>query len=365
MNRLSRKTLGLITLVIILVLIAIALFVKFDYKVKGPVRLVAYSEWTLNNVEKDKLITNHIQNGNKNQHDMTLFHFQRPDFVQFALNSDLHIGDVVEQGAMIAHFVSSEDAMLIATLKGSLQQAQANLSALSVGEKQAFQQEASQALSYAKAELAAYEPILNRAKELHARKLISDQELEITQSQYDLYKINVSVQEARLQSVKTGQKQEAISVIEAQVQSIADQLAIYQGKLNASTIKTPVRGMLVKPNRTLAELCHICELDSMIVEMPVEASEIQNIHIGAPMVVNVSGSKTVELQVAAIDHSATMVMLQPMYIVSAVLPNLDYHIKHGMTGQAEISAGKSTLWNMLAESWTSFRFNKYYSGTVL
>ena len=225
-------------------------------------------------------------------------------------------------------------------------------------EKQAFQQEASQALTYAKAEVAAYEPVLERAKMLHEKNLISDQELEVTQAQYDLYTINVSVQEARLQSVKTGQKEEAILVIEAQAKAVSNQLDIYQEKLDAAAIKSPVKGMLVQPDRTNAELCHICELDSMIVQMPVKASEVKNIGIGAPMIVNVSGTENVELYVSGIDYGATMVMAQPMYIVSAVLPNPDYSIKHGMTGNVEITTGKSTLLKMLAESWTSFRFNK-------
>ncbi len=358
MNKLSRKTLGLVTLVILAMLIAVALLVKFDYKVKGPARLVAYSEWTLSNVEQDKLIGSHVCNGQHKQHNMTLFHFQRPDFVRFHLNSDLRIGDIVEAGALIAQFNSSEDAMLLAGTQGSLDEAEANLAALSVGEKPAFQQEASQALTYAKAELAAYEPVLKRAKELHTKNLISDQELEITQAQYDLYEINVSVQEARLQSVKTGQKEEAISVIEAQVQAISDQLAIYQEKLNAAAIKSPVNGMLIQPDRALAELCHICELDSMIVQMPVKASEVKNIEYGAPMAVNISGSENIELKVTGINYGATMVMGQPMYIVSAVSPNPGYKIKHGMTGNVEIITGKTTLLNMLAESWTSFRFNK-------
>lgn len=346
------------TVGILLVLIVIALFVKFDYKIKGPARLVAYSEWTLSNLEQDKLIGDHIYNGIKNQNDMELFHFQRPDFVRFSLNSELQIGDIVEAGEMVAHFMSSNDAIELAELKGSLEQARANLAALSVGEKQAYQQEASEALTYAKAELAAYEPVLKRTEELHAKKLVSDQELEIAQAQYDLYKINVSVQEARLRSVKTGQKEETISVIEAQAKAVANQLEIFQQKLDAASIKSPVRGMLVQPDRVKAELCHICELDSMIVQMPVKASEIKNIQLGAPMVVDVAGIKNVELTVTSIDYSATMVMLQPMYIVSAVLPNPDYQIKHGMTGNVEISAGKSTLLALLAESWATFRFNK-------
>ena len=47
MNKLSRKTVGIITLATLLVLLLISLFVKFDHKIRGPARFVAYSEWIL------------------------------------------------------------------------------------------------------------------------------------------------------------------------------------------------------------------------------------------------------------------------------------------------------------------------------
>jgi hypothetical protein len=336
----------------------VALFVKFDYKIKGPARLVAYSEWTLSNVEQDKLISNHVYNGVQNQHDIMLFHFERPDFVRFSLNTELHQGDLVREGDIIAHFMSSNDALHLAELTGLLKQAKANLAALETGEKQAFQQEASEALAYAKAELQAYEPVLKRQIELHEKNLISDQDLEIAQAQYDLYKINVSVQEARLQSVKTGEKEEAISIIEAQAKSISDQLAIFQEKIDAASIKSPIHGIIVQPDHALAELCHICELDSMVVQMPVKLSELKNVKIGDPMTINVPGSDIINVKVSNINQSATFINLKPMYLVSTVVPNPNYRIKHGMTGNVEIKTGKSTLFDIIAESWTSFRFNK-------
>ena len=360
MNRISRKTLGFITLSTLLVLSAIALFIKFDHKITGPARFVAYSEWILVNSEQDKLQSNHYYNGLQNRHDMVLFHFERPDFVQFSLNADLQFGTMVNEGEVVAQFLSSEDAIRLAELSGEVTESRASLSALETGEKEALQREASEALTYAKAELAAYEPVLKRQKELHAKNLISDQELEISQAQYDLYSINVSVQKARLQSSQTGQKVETIAIIEAEIDAVSKQLELFQKKLDASSIKSPVHGILVQPDRANRELCHICEIDSMIVQMPVKASDIQHVEIGMPMIVNVPGStnKAEELSVRGIDFNASMINLQPMYIVSAVLPNTDRRVKHGMTGNIEIIAGQATLLDMLSQSWKSFRFNK-------
>ena len=182
----------------------------------------------------------------------------------------------------------------------------------------------------------------------------------MTQAQYDLYVINVSVQEARLQSAKTGQKEETISIIRAQLGEVSKKLAIFQEKLDASAIKSPIRGILVQPDRMSKELCHICEMDSMIVQVPVKAAEIKYIEIGMPMKVHTTGLRknAVELTVTGINFNASMINMAPMYMVSAVIPNTDHKIMHGMTGNIEITTGKVTLLDMIAQSWDSFRFNK-------
>jgi hypothetical protein len=47
-----------------------------------------------------------------------------------------------------------------------------------------------------------------------------------------------------------------------------------------------------------------------------------------------------------------------MFMMTAIAPNSDYAIRHGMTGRAQIYAGKRTLFSMIASAWDNFRLNR-------
>lgn len=360
MRKISKKTQGASALAIIFILVIVALLAKFEYKIKGPGRFVANAEWTLAQVEKDKLQSNLIYQNNAGNDQINLFHFDRPDYIHLALAPERAIGDRVQAGDVIAKLVSAEDEIRLAALQGELHQAQAKLATLNTGAKAALQQENQQALHYAKAELAAYEPVLKRQKALFEKQLVSEQELETTQAQYDLLKINVSLQQARLQAAKTGEKAEQIAVIEAEVQATAKKLAVFNKKLDAETVTSPISGLLVQPDRAAGELCHICALDTVVIQMPVQASEVQYLRNGMALKAFISGSKLniITAVISSINRNAIEVNGRPMFLVTAVAANEDGRIFSGMTGYMAIHAGKIRVYTFLRRAFASFHFNK-------
>lgn len=359
MKRLSKKSIGLVTLAALVLLLVVSLFVKFETTLKGPGRFVASSEWTVVQVEQDKVQSVLISNGVKQQHDIQLFHFNRPDYVQVQLQPGLNVGSWVEKGTLIASISSHEDQLRLASLYGELQQAQANLNALSTGAKTALQEEMQRAVEYAQTQLEAYEPILQRHKDLFEQQLISEQEYDTVRAQYDLYKIEKELQEARLQAAKTGEKQEALDIFQAQIQSISDQLDILQEKSQAETIRSPISGIVVRPDRNLGEIIHICNTDTMVIQMPVKASDIPSVQLGMTLTAKAQGaSENFRMLVSGISHNSTLINLQPMFMVMAEFENPNRRLIHGMTGNMEIATGQSTWWNMLTDAWQDFRFNR-------
>ncbi len=354
------KTLGISTLAIILIICIVALVVKFEYKIKGPGRFIAKVEWTLVQIEQDKLQSNLIFHGERRNDQVYLFHFDRPDYVHLSLTPNIVIGQKIQAGEVTARFISTEDKIRLAALQGELKEAGASLAAFNTGAKEAYQKQVEEALQYAKAELAAFEPVLERQKVLFEKQLISEQELETAQAQYDLYKINVSLQEARLQTAKTGAKAEQIAVIQAKVAAVAQQLEIFNEKLDAESIKCPINGTIVRPNRSTGELVHVCGLDTMVVEMPVKASEIKYVKPGMKLTAYVSGSEenVIKTKVSSVDRNATFINLQPMYLITALVANDGDDIYNGMTGYMEISTGKTSVPEILGRAWAEFHFNK-------
>jgi len=351
---------GFSALAIIFVLVFVALSIKFEYKIKGPGRFVANAEWTLEQVERDKLQSNLIYQNNAGSDQINLFHFDRPDYIHLSLTPGRSIGDRISAGDVIAKLVSAEDEIRLAALRGELYKAQASLATLNTCAKAALQQENKQALQYAKAELAAYEPVLERQKVLFEKQLVSQQELETTQAQYDLFKINVSLQQARLQAAKTGEKAEQIAVIEADVNATAKKLAIFNKKLDAETVTCPINGVLVQPDRSAGELSHVCDLDTVIIQMPIKASQVQRLEKGMMLKAYISGSKqnVIVTDISSINRNAIQVNGQPMFLVTAIVANEDGRILNGMTGYMEIHVGKVRVSSLLRRAWASFHFNQ-------
>ena len=347
-------------LVLILIVIITVLLVPIDYQIKGPGRLIANAEWTLVQLEQDKLQSNLIFQGVKKHDQISLFHFDRPDYINISMMPNNLIGDRISAGDVMAKLVSAEDKIRLSSLQGELDEAQASLASLNTGAKEAFQIEGQQALHYAKSQVEAHQLVLDRQKELFQKQLISEQELETSQAQYELLKINVSLQQARLQATKTGEKMEEIAVIEAEMRAAENQINVFRQKLEAETIKVPIDGILVQPDRALGELCHICNLDTIIIQMPIKASEVQFVKSGMPIEIHIAGLKNnlINANVHSVDRNAMQVNGQPMYLATAMVVNENDDIHNGMTGYMKINAGRIGPWTLLNRAWNNFQFNR-------
>ena len=359
MKRLSKSFLRNGALALVIVIVLVAFVVPIEHQIKGPGRFIASAEWTLEQIEQDKLQTNLIFQGMQKNDQISLFHFNRPDFIKLSLMHDAIIGNKINSGDVVAKLVSSEDGIRLSSLQGEMNEAQASLAAINTGAKEAYKKEGQEALQYAKSQLAAYEPILKRQKILFEKKLVSEQELEESSAQHDLLKINVSLQEARLQAALTGEKKEQIAVIESKVRASGEQFKIFSKKMEAQIIKTPISGIIVQPDRSAGELVHICSLDTVVIQMPIKASELRYIKTGMTIIAFLPGSKRegIEAEIKHIDHNATQVNMQPMYLATAIAVNENNEIFSGMTGYMKINVGTVSVWTLLKRAWANFHFN--------
>jgi len=360
MKKITNKYLRLGVPMIVVLVVVIAFVIPVEQQIKGPGRFIAKTEWTLVQIEQDKLQANLIRQGMKRNDRISLFHFNRPDYITVSLLPSITVGESLNAGDAVARLVSAEDEIRLAALRGELNEARANLAALNTGAKEAFRKEGEEALNYAITQFQAYEPILERQKTLYEKKLISRQELETSQAQYDMLKINVSLQKARLQAAETGEKAEQIAIIEAKVRSAAEQLDSFFKKLEAETITTPISGTIVEPQRSVGELVHICNMDTMIIQMPIKAAEVKYVEPGMSLKALIAGSKSqiIEAEILGVDRNARMINMQPMFIATAAIVNSGEEIYNGMSGYMKINAGRITVWTLLRRAWSNFHFNR-------
>lgn len=360
MRKRPKKIIPLTAAAVLIIVTLISIFVPFNDTVTGPGCLAAQAEWTVLQAEQDKLQTRLVYNDLNAAASVALFHVNRPDYLLFSVKEGLAVGDRLAADEIVAQLSSIEDRLRLAAVMGQLEQANAQLAALRTGAKRPLQEEADQALQYARAQLAAYEPILRRQQELFAQKLISSQEYEIVKAQFDLYQIDVALKEAQLKTARTGEKAEVLAVAEAQIRTAGSQLELLQKKASAEIVRTPIAGVLAAPDAAVGELLHVCKTDTLVMQMPVKATEVQYVKPGQKVIVHITGlgKQKQAVSVIGISPNSRMVHLQPMYIATAYLDNSDQKLLPGMTGTFVILTDQITLSAMVSRSWKNFRFNK-------
>ena len=338
----------------------VALFaIRIDDHVKAPCLFVPLSQWTLNNLETDKLIARWIRHDTNTLRESVFWHASRPDLVRLHVAAGFEPGVAVKQGQCVAVLHSFEDQYQLTDLMSQIGASEANWASLSSGAKSALQEEADQNVNYARAQMAAFEPQFQRDRQLWEQKLISDAQWDVTRSTQELYVINVKLHEARLGVVRSGEKSEAIAVVQAQIAGLAKQAELLQQKLDAATIRAPFNGH-AGYSTSEGVVCQIDQIDTLVAQIPVRPMQLrylrpqQRVQIFAP----VSGL-VFETTVLLFSNQTTLIAGQPMFLVIAKFPNPTLAMVSGTEGIARIFGDKITLWQRIQRSWTTSRFRPF------
>jgi len=331
-------------------------FFPWPYWIKVPCYIVPMEEWELIQVNPDKLLSRIRQNAHFKTSQYLLLQFDRQDFVQFIPDSTLRCGQKVERGQIIGKIVSSENQLLLSNLQGELKKAKANLAVLQAGEKPAVQEEATEALEYAKAQHAAILPQLERKRKLFEQHLVSQEEWELMCATEALLRQNVALQEARLKVVHSGEKAEMIRLIEAEIERLQGQVNALQSKVALGEIRAPLDGVFSFSSDSV--LCRVIRMDSMVCVMPIRQECLSLIHPHSPVYVwdRMTGKKHRGI-IFAIDQKSVMVRNQPVFLATMCISNRDMRLSAGSLGRGWIVGKSMSFWARLDRWWRIHRGN--------
>jgi hypothetical protein len=350
-----KNRLLLIIAVCTALLLMFSIFVKIDSSVSNPCRFVAQREWELSHSDPDKLVSRLVSNDSFNVQQFSLHHFNRPDYIDFSLLSDIEYGSELEKGEIVAMLVSHEDRMRFTDLASRLKQARYQLKVLQTGQKPALQEEARRSLEYAQAELEAFSPQLKRTRELFRSNLVSEQELELAEANYQLYQVNVAMQKARLEAAQSGEKSESVGQIQAAVTGLEEEVLLMEEKIKAEKIHAPISGLVVQSEDN-GVILEVNKVDTLVTQIPVEESEYGYLKTGLEVELYPRGiHRPLRSKVLNLGQRAQLVNGRSMFIVTCLVDNRDNGILPGMTGRAKITYERSTLLQKFIRSWENVR----------
>jgi multidrug efflux pump subunit AcrA (membrane-fusion protein) len=222
-----------------------ALPVTVPYSITASGRILSKREWTVALSANRGLVTSFVERASGVTKQYSVAQFDRGDAVEFSLDSRICAGGTVRAGDTVGTVRSIETERELARLQGELTSAIATLRVTVTGEKQSVVEEAEQQLAYAKRQAETQKAIFERQKLLYERGLIAQQEYEIAERRASISAIDVSIAEARLQSVTTGAKKEQADYVRARISSLQREIDVLERQHKGYKLVAPLSGVVI------------------------------------------------------------------------------------------------------------------------
>ena len=210
----------------------------------------------------------------------------RGDAVQFELGPAA-AAHAVAAGDTVGFFASGETALRMATLRGAVDAARAELRLYQSGEKASLVEAARQDFRYAQTALEQATREADRQCSLAARGVVTEQACEDAGSARRLAAAGAAAAEARLEAVRTGARAEAITLARTRLASLEQEAATLAERFEMGTLVAPISGMTYRvfsPDTLLM----VADTSAYTVVLPIRWSDRGRVTPGQEVVLRVS-----------------------------------------------------------------------------
>jgi hypothetical protein len=347
----SRKTLFFWIIFITIIIVLLLLPIKLNYNLYVKGKILPSKEWIIYKGTDGRLTSQLInyKSGISQSYDVNLF--DRGDAMQFAFDEELFSGSQILASDTIGVVYSNEIERQIENLKGQIILAKASLSLNLTGEKQAIIDQENKTLEYAIKQAEEQKKILDRIEVMYKKGLVSQEEYEITKGTYDLSNINISISKARLQTVESGAKQEQIGLINSQIISLENELAVLKRRFEEFTLTSPISGVVNRKTNS-DTLMTISDVSEFILINPVKVNDKKFISDSAIIDIYAVGKRqNVKAYVIEIDNSVKIVNGIQVVTVTSVINGKGADIIPNLIVDCYIHTGKLSPFDYLVRVW--------------
>jgi hypothetical protein len=274
--------------VLVLAVVLLVLPVEIPYATLVPGKVLAAREWM---VIRDRdgnvatMLRDHVA-GRVDQY--ALNRFERGDAVRFVVHPGYRPQAAVARGDTVGSIFSSDSERQLAELSGSFSSALAELDLYTTGEKASVVAEAGMRLARAEEQSRQHARVLERLRSLRDRDLISAQDLEVAESQRELYDADIEIARARLEAVTTGAKPEQIALTRTEAEALQRRIEVLNRRLELYTLISPLSGVAT---RSLGSdtLVAVRDTSEFVVLMPIRLQHARHVVPGQEVTVRIHG----------------------------------------------------------------------------
>ncbi len=327
----------IIYIVVIAVIIALGLIIPVNQTTGGEARLLSAESYVLRQLGPGLLEATYFRGGLVEEKQAQLIQLASADQSVTRIIPFMTVGDHAEVGDTLLLLGSTLNARLLAESISELRRVEADRALLLSDPK--LDEIATMRAEVRQVE-AAYESARlehNRNKKLHARNLISDDELEKKAADFNIAFSAWEARKSELKLLRSGPKVEEIEKVDAEVSKLQARRDYLQAQAEATTIISPIAGLLIAPQSD-EELFHVARLESLMVQIDFPESDLDIIRTNYPVDLRVAAypGRTYQGRVFKLNIAS-----QPLAV--AFLANSEGTLAPGMNGYAKISCGKVSL----------------------
>jgi len=343
---------------VIMALVLILFLVKMELKIGSSCEIKALEYFTLRNLPDGTVTSELFQGGTEEKKTVNLLKLYTTDFATLNLTTSVKEGQKVDIGEIVAELTSLSYLSNITQVKENLRKAEDYYKLLQKGARKETIQQAKDKVEQTKSELKLKEKELNRLSNLHEKKLISIQELEKAQTEYEVMSNQLSIAQNELNIIKDGSRPEELSMAESEMIKWKSQLKFLEGQVSDSRIKSPIHGVVTSISSE-GNLLSISNLDTVRVIIEVSEKDLDVIKEGQRVKLKIQsypflsfwGIVTKISQMADIEGPKKIFpvtcKIENSALCRSVSGGKDYLLKPGMTGYAKVYCGKHSLFNLL------------------
>ncbi|MFN6943526.1 MAG: HlyD family secretion protein [Cytophagaceae bacterium] len=338
-----------ISSIIVVVVIVLSLPFEVPYTVYSTGKVYTINEWVLGRSSDGRIVSmlKNNQTGTVNSYGGR--DFLRQDAFDFVLDPNLGFRQYIEKGEVIGQLTSNELERLIIKLEGDLKVERGNLMVVSTGEKPETVREAENALTLAKERFAIQEKLLQRTRKLYEDSLIAPQEYDIALNTYEMSRISVSLAQANLEKISTGEKPEEVIFSRHKIAALESQLANLKERMESFNITAPFSGYLqhkkgISASVGMDVIVNILDTSAYVIVTPVQVKDLKYVQTGQPATLHLfNSSGKISGTVSNIDNTIQIVGGKQAVYVTCIIDKTNDEIMPGIFAQTVIECDRLTI----------------------
>jgi hypothetical protein len=338
--------------IIIVTLIIVLFLIPVSRQVGGDVIVRPTAEYTITLLPgQGRLELNQYEGGLVRQFNTEHIQLSSGELSVLRLAPMVKEGDIIGHGDTLAAIISNEVSSNLDAARSQLERLQNELALAKSPPKPEEVESAQAAVNASQANVDQMVMEVDRNDSLYAKRLISKQQLERSQSNLNISKSILEDAKARLKLVKSPPKPEEVAVIESRITTQQANISYLMSQEAAQVIVSPIDGEVVALYRRDL-LIKVADLSAIEVAIPVKDNYLEFVDPQADVRLRVRTypSSIFEGKVTHIAGSAENAEFEDnraRFAVYAAVANDKSLLRDGMSGYAKISCGQASLYNII------------------